>query len=85
MFSDVELVCEEAEIDEQWSFVGNKFKQRWIWFRYSCLTTNSTHYRTIKPYLKTLEIGGLFNFYSLAPIKPAPPVTNILIKIKTFS
>lgn len=32
MFSDVELVCEEAEIDEQWSFVGNKSNQRWIWY-----------------------------------------------------
>jgi hypothetical protein len=32
IFSDVELVCEEAEIDEQWSFVGNKSNQRWIWY-----------------------------------------------------
>ena len=26
------MVCEEAEIDEQWSFVGNKSNQRWIWY-----------------------------------------------------
>ncbi len=31
-FSDVELICEEAEIDEQWSFVGNKSNQLWIWY-----------------------------------------------------
>jgi IS1 family transposase len=27
----LELVCEEAEVDEQWSFVGNKSNQRWLW------------------------------------------------------
>ncbi|MCK5831979.1 MAG: hypothetical protein KAH20_16935 [Methylococcales bacterium] len=32
VFNDIELVCEEAEIDEQWSFVGNKSNQRWIWY-----------------------------------------------------
>ena len=24
--------CEEAELDELWSFVGNKFNQRWLWY-----------------------------------------------------
>ena len=23
--------CEEAELDEMWSFVGNKANQRWLW------------------------------------------------------
>jgi len=27
----LERVCEEAELDEQWSFVGNKSNQRWLW------------------------------------------------------
>ena len=27
----LELVCEEAEIDEQWAFVGKKSNQRWLW------------------------------------------------------
>lgn len=27
----LELICEEAELDEQWSFVGNKSNQRWLW------------------------------------------------------
>ena len=26
-----QLVCSEAELDEQWSFVGNKSNQRWLW------------------------------------------------------
>ena len=26
------MCCEEAEIDEQWSFVGSKSNQRWIWY-----------------------------------------------------
>ena len=27
----VELVCDAAELDEQWSFVGNKSNQCWLW------------------------------------------------------
>jgi IS1 family transposase len=27
----LELACEEAELDEQWSFVGKKSNQRWLW------------------------------------------------------
>ena len=25
-------VCTEAELDEQWSYVGNKSNQRWLWY-----------------------------------------------------
>jgi insertion element IS1 protein InsB len=28
----LELVCDEAELDEQWSFVGSKSNQRWLWY-----------------------------------------------------
>lgn len=28
----LERVCEEAEVDEQWSFVGKKSNQRWLWY-----------------------------------------------------
>jgi insertion element IS1 protein InsB len=28
----LELACNEAEMDEQWSFVGNKSNQRWLWY-----------------------------------------------------
>ena len=27
----LERVCEAAELDEQWSFVGNKSNQCWLW------------------------------------------------------
>jgi IS1 family transposase/transposase-like protein len=27
----IQLVCDEAELDEQWSFVGKKSNQRWLW------------------------------------------------------
>jgi IS1 family transposase len=25
-------VCAEAELDEQWSYVGKKSNQRWLWY-----------------------------------------------------
>jgi len=28
----IELVCKEAELDEQWSFVKKKSNQRWLWY-----------------------------------------------------
>ena len=27
----LEPACEIAELDEQWSYVGNKANQRWLW------------------------------------------------------
>jgi len=30
--SQIGFTCEEAEIDEQWSFVEKKANQRWIWY-----------------------------------------------------
>jgi len=30
--SQIGFSCEEAEIDEQWSFVEKKANQRWIWY-----------------------------------------------------
>ncbi|RUM94885.1 MAG: hypothetical protein DSZ28_00890 [Thiothrix sp.] len=30
--AEVTLVCEEAELDVQWSFVEKKSNQRWIWY-----------------------------------------------------
>lgn len=28
----MELAGEEAEMDEQWSYVSNKSNQRWLWY-----------------------------------------------------
>ena len=36
----VERVCNDAEIDEQWSFVRKKSNQRWLWHAV-CHETNT--------------------------------------------
>jgi IS1 family transposase len=28
----LELACEAAEMNEQWSFIGKKSNQRWLWY-----------------------------------------------------
>ena len=28
----LELACDQAELDAQWSYVGNKSNQRWLWY-----------------------------------------------------
>ena len=28
----VGIVCQEAELDEQWSYVSDKSNQRWLWY-----------------------------------------------------
>lgn len=30
--ANVGPACDNAELDEQWSFVGKKSKQRWLWY-----------------------------------------------------
>ena len=32
MTARIPPACEEAELDERWSFVGNKSNQRWLWY-----------------------------------------------------
>ena len=32
MTANILPACEEAELDEQWSFVGRKSNQRWLWY-----------------------------------------------------
>ena len=34
----LEKVCNEAELDEQWSYVGKKSNQRWLWYAVDHLT-----------------------------------------------
>ena len=34
-YADVALIC---ELDEQWSFVGSKARQHWLWFAYNTKT-----------------------------------------------
>ena len=37
-------VCEEAKLDEQWSFVGNKSNQRWLWYAIDHVSNNVLAY-----------------------------------------
>ncbi len=40
----LELACEAAEMDEQWSFVGNKSNQRWLWYAVDHVTNTVLAY-----------------------------------------
>ena len=39
-----EQVCDEAELDEQWSFVANKSNQRWLWVAIDHATSTVVSY-----------------------------------------
>ena len=51
----VEWVCEEAETDEQWSFVGYKSNPCWIWYA----VEHSTN--TILAYVFSKRKDSVFN------------------------
>jgi insertion element IS1 protein InsB len=38
------MCCEEAELDEQWSYVGKKSDQRWIWYAVDHVTNTILAY-----------------------------------------
>ena len=40
----VGLVCQEAEIDEQWSYVFKKSNQRWLWYAVDHATNTALAY-----------------------------------------
>jgi len=60
------MVCEEAELDEQWSFVGKKSNQRWLWHAVDHATNTvlafvfgkrkDVVFKELKALLKPLEI-----------------------------
>lgn len=63
--------CEEAELDEMWSFVGNKSQQRWLWHAIDHQTgqvlayTFGTRQDAVFKELKALlEPFGIQRFYS---------------------
>jgi IS1 family transposase len=71
---DIQVVisrCNEAEIDEMWSFVGNKSQQRWLWHAIDHRTGRILAYvfgsRKDEVFLKLkdlLEPFGIQRFYS---------------------
>jgi len=44
----IESACEEAEIDEQWSFVQTKSNQRWLWYAVDHTTNKILAYGFVK-------------------------------------
>jgi transposase-like protein len=66
----LELACGEAELDEQWSFVGNKSNQRWLWYAVDHATNTvlayvfgkrkDTVFQDLKALLAPLNIGHYY-------------------------
>ena len=66
----LELACEEAELDEQWSFVGDKSNQRWLWYAVDHATNTvlayvfgkrrDTVFQDLKALLAPLNINRYF-------------------------
>ncbi len=67
----LELACDEAEIDEQWSFVGNKSNQRWLWYAVDHATNTVLTYvfgkrkdEVFKKLKALLEPFGISRYYT---------------------
>jgi len=66
----LERVCDAAELDEQWSFVGNKSNQRWLWHAVDHATNTvlayvfgkrkDTVFQELKRLLAPLNIGRYY-------------------------
>jgi IS1 family transposase len=66
----LELACEAAEVDEQWSFVGSKSNQRWLWYAVDPATNTvlayvfgkrtDTVFQDLKALLAALNISRYF-------------------------
>lgn len=66
----LELVCEEAELDEQWSFVGNMSNQHWLWHAVDHMThivlayvfgkCKATVFQDLKALLAPFNISGYY-------------------------
>ena len=66
----LERVCDAAELDEQWSFVGNKSNQRWLWHAVDHATNTvlayvfgkrkDTVFQELKTLLAPLNIGRYY-------------------------
>ena len=66
----LERACEAAELDEQWSFVGNKSNPRWLWYAVDHATNavlayvfgkrRDTVFQDLKALLAPLNINRYF-------------------------
>ncbi len=59
--ANIELIC---EVDEQWSFVGNKTNQRWLWYawepRYKCIIAHAFGKRDTEVFNKQQRLLSKF-------------------------
>ena len=67
----LEPACEIAELDEQWSYVGNKANQRWLWLAIDYATGTFPAYvfgkrrdEVFRQFQALLEPFGIGRFYS---------------------
>ena len=67
----VGLACQEAEIDEQWSYVFEKSNQRWLWHAVDHATNTVLAYvfgkrkdEVLKKLKELLEPFGIKKFYT---------------------
>ncbi len=65
------MTCEESEIDEQWSYVGDKSNQRWLWHAVDHKTNTVLAYvfgrrkdLVFKKLKKLLEPFGIKRYYT---------------------
>ncbi len=64
-------MCEEAELDEQWSFVGKKSNQRWLWYAVDHKTNmilayvfGTRKYKVFETLKAMLEPFGIQRYYT---------------------
>ncbi len=64
-------MCEEAELDEQWSFVGKKSNQRWLWYavdhktnRILAYVFGTRKYKVFETLKAMLEPFGIQRYYT---------------------
>jgi insertion element IS1 protein InsB len=67
----LELACDEAEMDEQWSYVGSKSNQRWLWYAVDHATNTVLAYvfgkrkdEVFKQLKALLEPFGISRYYT---------------------
>lgn len=65
------MTCEESEVDEQWSYVGDKSNQRWLWHAVDHKTNTVLAYvfgrrkdLVFKKLKKLLEPFGIKRYYT---------------------
>ena len=67
----IKRICDEAELDEQWSFVGSKENQRWLWYAIDHATSTVLAYvfgrrkdEIFKKLKALLDPFGIKHYYS---------------------